>query len=263
MKKRAKALILTTAGTNCDNETVHAFRMAGAEARKEHVNDFITGRRELGEYNILAIPGGFSFGDDIAAGKVFANKLKFRLEGEIEKFYNDGKLIIGICNGFQVLAKIGILPNLGQKYKQEITLSSNSSAKFEDRWLSLKTNHKSPCVFTKGMPGVLQLPIAHGEGRYIPVNSRVRKKVLNKNLVVFQYSNGAGRLGNDKTNPNGSVDSIAAICDASGRVLGMMPHPERYVNRLQHPQWMRIDLPEEGVGLKIFRNAVAYVKENL
>lgn len=263
MVKKVKVVVLITAGTNCDRETVQAFSIAGANVDRVHVNDFITHRQELSVYDILVFPGGFSFGDDIAAGKVFANKLKFRLAGETEKFFNEGKLIIGICNGFQVLVKMGLLPNLDNNFEQEVTLTYNVSGKFEDRWITLKTNHKSPCVFTRDMPDIIQLPIAHGEGRFVTKNETIINTLLKKNLIVFQYSNSEGNIRDGRANPNGSIKAVAGICDVSGRIFGLMPHPERHVTKFQHPQWTRLNLPEEGDGLAIFRNAVLYASKNM
>lgn len=263
MAKKVKVVVLITAGTNCDRETVHAFSLAGATVDRVHVNDFISHRQQLSSFDILVFPGGFSFGDDIAAGKVFANKLKFRLAGEAEKFFNDGKLIIGICNGFQVLVKMGLLPNLDKNYKQEVTLTYNLSGKFEGRWITLKTNQSSPCVFTRDMPATIQLPIAHGEGRFVAKDEIVLHTLLKENLVVFQYSDSKGSIRDGRTNPNGSIKAVAGICDVSGRILGLMPHPERFITKFQHPQWTRLNLPDEGNGFSIFRNAVSYVKKNL
>lgn len=263
MAKRVKAIVLITAGSNCDRETEYALQTAGADAERVHVNDLIYKDRELGKFTLLVIPGGFSFGDDIAAGKVFANKLRFRLGGEVERFYEEGKLIIGICNGFQVLAKIGLVPNISGKFMQEATLTYNKSGKFEDRWLTLKCNDRCPSVFTRGLPSLIQLPIAHGEGRFVPAEGSILKELKENHLIAFRYSDEKGRITNGAHNPNGSIEGIAGISDSSGRVLGMMPHPERYIHRYQHPQWCRANLPKDGVGLKIFRNAVNYIKNNL
>ncbi len=263
MPGKIEAAVLITAGTNCDRETEHALNVAGAKAERVHVNDLISRKSNLRKYRILVIPGGFSFGDDISAGKVFANKFRFRLKGQMEKFHAEGKLILGICNGFQVLAKTGILPNTLTENTQEITLTYNSSGKFEDRWLYLRLNTATPCIFVRDFPEVIQLPIAHGEGRFVPAEGSILDTVERENLFVFQYCNAEGRITNGKHNPNGSVNSIAGICDRTGRIFGLMPHPERYVNRLQHPQWQRLTLGKEGIGLSIFRNAVAYAKANL
>lgn len=263
MARKANAVVLITAGSNCDRETEYALKAAGAKAERVHINDLISRQLNLQRYQILIIPGGFSFGDDIAAGKVFANKFRFKLKGQIEKFHADGKLILGICNGFQVLAKMGILPNTGGEYAREVTLTYNSSGKFEGRWLYLRSNHKTQCVFVKDFPEIIQLPIAHGEGRFVPVDETVLGIIKKENLTVFQYCDEKGGIVNGKHNPNGSVESIAGICDRTGRIFGLMPHPERYVSRLQHPQWRRSKLKEEGIGLSVFRNAVSYVKKNL
>jgi len=250
--KKPKALILRTAGTNCDKETAFAFELAGAAAEFVHINEFISGRKKMSAYQIMAIPGGFSYGDDIASGKILANELRFKLHKDADKFIKAGKLIIGICNGFQVLVKAGLLPAVEKSGKIESTLTYNDSAKFEDRWVYLKTQSAKlkaqNCVWTKGLPENIYLPIAHGEGKFIPEDKELLKKLWENNQVVLQYVN----------NPNGSVDDIAGICDPTGRVFGLMPHPERHVSWEQHPR-----RAHEGGGLQIFRNAIEYAKTNL
>lgn len=261
---KPKALILLAAGINCDKETEFAFNLAGADARRVHINDLIAEKKDPSQYHILVLPGGFSFGDDIASGKVLANKLKYRLEDQIQKFIEDKKLILGICNGFQVMVKLGLLPGFNGDYKtQQATLTFNDSARFENRWVYLKLNKNSNCVFTKGIRGLIYLPVRHGEGKFIPKDEMVLEKLFKDGQIVVQYVDERGNFGPYPVNPNGSVDEIAGICDETGRVFGLMPHPEGYIRRTQHPRWTRQVLPLEGDGLAIFKNAVNYVQNEL
>ncbi len=258
-----KALILTGYGINCDMETQHAFKLAGAEAERVHLTDLINGTWDISNFHILALPGGFSFGDDIASGKVLANMIKYNLGVQVQEFINASKLIIGICNGFQAMVKMGLLPAFDGDYStQDVTLTFNDSGRFEDRWVHLKSNKSSKCVFTKGIRN-LSLPVRHGEGKFVAKNPQTLARLKKNNQVVFQYVDSEGNLAGYPNNPNGSVDNIAAICDETGRVFGMMPHPEAFQHRTNHPAWTREELPEEGAGVAIFRNAVEYVREHL
>lgn len=253
-----KVLVLTGYGINCDIETQHAFELAGAMAARVHINDLINGKERLSEYHILAFPGGFSFGDDIASGKVLANMIKYNIGEQLQKFINAGKLIIGICNGFQAMVKMGLLPAFDSDYAtQEVTLTFNDSGRFEDRWVHLKANNRSKCVFTKGINNIY-LPIRHGEGKFMAKNPMVLERLKMNDHIVFQYADTQGKLAGYPYNPNGSIDNIAGICDETGRVFGMMPHPEAFQHRTNHPRWTREELPEEGAGMTIFRNAVEY-----
>ncbi len=263
---KPKVLILRTAGTNCDVETDVAFQLAGAETDLVHIQNLISGKTDLSNYQILAIPGGFSYGDDIAAGILLAVEMKYKLRNTLNQFVVNNKLIIGICNGFQVLVRTGLLPGIdGIEEKTELsqsaTLAMNTSAKFECRWVELDTQ-QSPCVFTAGIKPKLYLPVAHAEGRFT-ASANVLAKLESNNQVVFRYTNG-NQSAMDETeypyNPNGSDADIAGICDTTGRIFGLMPHPERFLTKYNHPRWTREDLPEEGDGLAIFKNAVDYVK---
>ncbi len=262
-----KALILTGYGINCDNEAEFAFNTAGAAARRVHINDLISGAVKLDDFQIMVFPGGFSFGDDIAAGKVLANKISSNLGDEVKKFAEADKLMIGICNGFQVMIKCGLLQAEGPLLSaQEGTLSINDSGRFEDRWAYLKRS-SDKCVFTRGIEQVF-FPVAHGEGKLV-VSDENLQKLIADDQVVFRYVHDDGRLANGEfpANPNGSVADIAGICDKSGRIFGLMPHPERYLFSTNNPYWTRlrevlkrqgIELNPEGQGLKIFTNAVEY-----
>ena len=259
-----RAVVLTGFGINCDAETRQALIRAGAAADRVHLNDIIERPSILEETQIFAIPGGFSFGDDVASGKILANRLRYRLGGALKKFIGDGKLVIGICNGFQVMVKMGILPMFDGEFVQEVTLVGNDSARFEDRWIRLATVPDTRCVWLKGIDS-LELPVRHGEGKFIPRDDAVLAKLRANGQVALRYgtADGTAACGVFPANPNGAIDDIAGICDPSGRVFGLMPHPEAYVDRTNHPRWTREDLPEEGAGLQVFRNAVEYAKANL
>jgi phosphoribosylformylglycinamidine synthase len=260
--KKVKALILRTAGTNCDYETQAAFEMCSAVAERVHINSLIENKDKIFEYNILAFPGGFSYGDDIASGKVLANEIKNKLGDKIKKFSLSGKPVIGICNGFQVLVKMGLLPE-PKLFEQVSTLSYNDSDKFECRWVYLKTEKKvkneSNCIWTKNLPDIITLPVAHGEGKFIPINFKLLEELNKNNQIVFRYSTRNGAIPEYPLAPNGSVEQIAGICNTKGNVFGLMPHPERYMFALQHPARECFD-GEYGWGKIIFQNAVDFVK---
>ncbi len=258
---KPKTLILRTAGTNCDRETAHAFELAGAEVEFVHINRILQNKSLLGNYQMLAIPGGFSYGDDISSGRIFANQILHHLADAMRQFIDDGKPIIGICNGFQVLVKTGLLPGeLAGQSGQNCTLTHNTNGRFLDRWVHLSTR-SDKCIWTKGIQH-LELPVAHGEGRFVPADDAVRQALWADDRVALVYtrSDGSTAQGEVPWNPNGSVDDIAGVCDATGVVFGLMPHPERYVSPLQHPAWTsQRPRPTEGAGLQMFRNAIAHV----
>jgi phosphoribosylformylglycinamidine synthase len=259
-----RALVLTGFGINCDGETRSALNRAGAKADRVHLNDIIDAPDMLDDFQILAVPGGFSFGDDVASGKILANRLRYRLGDPLKKFIADGKLMIGICNGFQVLVKMGALPMDNGDFKQEVTLTHNDSDRFEDRWVNLGIEPGTKCVWLKGMTS-LELPIRHGEGKFIAQDDATMQRLVANGQIALRYLTPDGQRANGKFpyNPNGAIDDVAGICDATGRVFGLMPHPEAYVDRTNHPRWYRESLPEEGAGLQVFRNAVEYAKANL
>lgn len=267
MPVKVKTAVLRAPGINCNHETRLAFELAGATAEEVHVNDLIADPKRLREYQILAFPGGFSFGDDIASGQVLAGKLKHRLAEPLAEFVAAGKLVLGICNGFQVLVKLGLLPstNNGQvatdptdsSWIQEAALTHNESGRFEDRWVNLKVASGSRCVFTQGLPGVIYLPVRHGEGRFLPRDPALLEQLREGGQIAVRYSDEHGNSGPYPLNPNGSVDDIAGICDPTGRVFGLMPHPEVFVRPSQHPRWTRGSGGEID-GMAIFKNAVSY-----
>jgi len=269
MAKEVKAIVLRVAGTNCDRETKYAFEAAGAEVELVHVNAVARGEKKLKDYHIMAVAGGFSYGDDISAGKVMANEMSRRIGGQMDGFVADGKLIIGICNGFQVLVKTGFLPGFAAAPgksgadRQRVTVFNNDSGKFECRWIHLKLAEGTPCVFTRGLPPVISLPIAHGEGKLIFDSPETRKELWEKKLGVFQYVDEKGNPGPYPVNPNGAEDDLAGICNATGRVFGLMPHPERHIFKTQHPQWTRGGAPAVPHGILIFKNAVRFAKKEL
>ncbi|MFH1062469.1 MAG: phosphoribosylformylglycinamidine synthase I [Candidatus Omnitrophota bacterium] len=268
--KNIKVLILRTAGTNCDQETRIAFELVGAKVSSLHVNDLLSGKDKIFNYQIIAFPGGFTYGDDIAAGRILANELKMKLKAELQKFLAKNGLMLGICNGFQVLVKMGILPG-NQTWQQECTLACNDSGKFEDRWVYLKkpedgeqkteNREENKCVWTRGIDKVIYLPVAHGEGKFITLNNAVLNRLKDNGQIVYQYCDKNNNLAPYPDNPNGSIEHIAGICDATGRIFGLMPHPERCVFRTQHPRWTRGEDEAVPDGLNIFKNAIDYLKK--
>jgi phosphoribosylformylglycinamidine synthase len=256
---KPKALVLRTAGTNCDEETCYAFELEAAAAERVHVNRLIAEPSLLASYQVLVLPGGFSYGDDISAGKILANQLVHHFADAVRHFIEADKLVLGICNGFQVLVKAGILLGLADGSRpdmaQQATITYNDSGKFEDRWVYLLPG-TDKCVFIE--PGrTLYLPVAHGEGKVCFTNDDALQQVRSSEQVAFRYVDGDDRFGGYPVNPNGSVDHIAGLCDSTGRVLGLMPHPERFVHRTHHPRWTRRDVPNPD-GRSIFANAIRY-----
>ncbi len=245
-----KAIVLRAAGTNCDYEARYALGAAGFKTEDAHVNELISGGKKLSNYSLLCIPGGFSGGDYLGSGKVFANKLLYKLNDEVPQFIKSGNLVIGICNGFQVLVKAGILPGFGGNYREQLTtLTLNNPGGFQCRWVKL-AKQESKCVFTSGGLETLNVPIAHGEGQFLCRDSEVLQRLYENKQVVFKYVK----------NPNGSQDDIAGICDGTGRVFGLMPHPERNLFGINAPNSEHGKAPEEGEGMQVFRNAYNYLK---
>ena len=243
--------ILTGYGINADRELASAFQAAGAETRFLHINDLIEDPEHLGTCRILAFPGGFSFGDHLGSGLVMANILKQSLGDILADFVARGNLILGICNGFQVLVKMGILPNLSGRGEQEVTLLHNDSGVFENSWVRVEFEEHTRCVWTSGLTS-MELPIRHGEGKFYTPREQTLKALESEGLIALKYS---GR------NPNGSLNDIAGITDATGRILGLMPHPEAFVRPEQHPRWHREHIPR-GEGLRIISNGVAWAEKN-
>jgi phosphoribosylformylglycinamidine synthase I len=251
----AKVLILRAPGTNCDAESAFAFEKAGAQVELVHVAELIRRQRPLSGYQIMVIPGGFTYGDDISAGRILANELRLKLRDEIQRFVDDGRLILGICNGFQVLVKAGLLPRWTGENPQLLTIAGNDSGKFECRWVYLRANETSPCIFTRGI-GIMYLPVAHAEGKVV-ISAGMPEEVG----VALHYADETGDIrASYPHNPNGSMNNIAGVCDATGRVFGLMPHPERFIRWTQHPRWTTEARRDHGDGFRIFLNAVDYAK---
>lgn len=255
-----KAIVLRAAGINCDVETEYALELAGARAQRVHINRIIKDKSLLDAFQIIVFPGGFSYGDDVAAGKILANQIVHHLFDPIQKFIEQGKLVLGICNGFQVLVKTGILPGGDPStHQEEVTITWNDSGKFEDRWVYLAPQTER-CVFIE--PGrQIYLPIAHAEGKVVTKDASTLERLIADECVAFKYVDENGNEGDYPINPNGSIHSIAGLTDATGRILGLMPHPERFVRPTQHPRWSREE-NVEGDGMTIFNNAIRYVREN-
>lgn len=275
MTKQVRAVVISGNGTNCEREVANACRLAGAEVVDiVHVAELLSGRARLDDYHFLNLAGGFLDGDDLGSAKAGANRLSHAairdseetLSDQLQRFIADGKLVMGVCNGFQLMTKMGLLPALGGDYKrQSATLTFNDGGRFEDRWCYLKVDKESPCVFTRGLEG-LYLPVRHGEGKFVVENDSVLQQIEAKHLAVVKYSDSEyiSPVMEYPLNPNGSIAAIAGVCDESGRLFGLMPHPEAYVHRTHHPRWTREpELAEEGMGLLLYNNAVKYVRENL
>lgn len=264
-----KALVLTGYGLNCDNETQYALELAGASAQLVHINALIDQSVSLEDFQIMSFIGGFSWGDDHGAGVVQAVRLKTRIGDALINFVEKGNLIIGICNGFQCLVNLGLLPGIALDYtRRSVALTFNDCGNFRDDWVHLKINGQSPCVFTKGLAR-MELPIRHGEGKFFAEDAILDALVHNRQIAV-QYAtpDGDAAQGDFPANPNGSIMDIAGICDPTGRVFGLMPHPEAFNHWTNHPDWTR-DREEikrgtrsapTGLtpGIQIFKNAVDY-----
>jgi phosphoribosylformylglycinamidine synthase subunit PurQ / glutaminase len=253
---KVKVLMLRAPGTNRDGDTHIAFEMAGAAVvESAQVGELVRKEKKLSDYHIMIIPGGFSYGDDVSAGRIMANDIRLKLGEDIKRFVADGKLVMGICNGFQILVKTGILPGLPGQQGQPATLTNNDSGKFECRWVYLKANNKSNCIFTRGIKGIY-VPIAHGEGKLVAAPG-----VLEKLNIALQYTDENWNLNPGyPANPNGSTKDIAGVCDPSGRIFGMMPHPEDFVHWTQHPRATSETPRDDLYGLQIFTNAVKWAE---
>jgi len=275
MVKQVRAVVISGNGTNCEREVANACRLAGAEVVDVvHVAELLSGRARLDDYHLLNLAGGFLDGDDLGSAKAGANRLihaavknsEETLSDQLQRFIAEGKLVMGVCNGFQLMTKMGLLPALGGDYHtQSATLTFNDGGRFEDRWCYLKVDQESPCVFTRGLQG-LYLPVRHGEGKFFVENDSILAQIEAQHLAVVKYCDPGYRspVMEYPLNPNGSMAAIAGVCDETGRLFGLMPHPEAYTHRTHHPRWTREpDLPEEGMGLWLYNNAVKYIREEL
>jgi phosphoribosylformylglycinamidine synthase I len=274
-----KALVLIGYGLNCDYETDFSLKLAGACSERIHINELIASpqgnaRTRLDDYHILVFGGGFSWADDHGAGVIMAAKLRSNIGEQIEEFIGKGKLIIGICNGFQALVNLGLLPGIDGDYRsRRVAITYNDCGNFIDTWIKLKVKEDTACVFTRGI-STLELPVRHGEGKFF-AEKKVIDELFEHHQVAMQYADTQGNLAQGRwpLNPNGSLCDIAGICDSTGRIFGLMPHPEAYNHYTNHPDWVamrerraragkKIER-EEGKGIAIFRNAVEYIRENL
>ncbi len=263
-----KALVITGFGTNCEMEMSHACRRAGALSDVVHISDVLNGSTRLTDYHFLNLAGGFLDGDDLGSAQVESVRLKYAriqtsgrtLFEEIRDFIDRGMIILGVCNGFQALVKTGLLPG-NPAGKRRVSLSFNDSAKFEDRWVRLAVDRESPCVFTRGLDRLF-LPVRHGEGKFVCDYNGTLEEIRTGHLAALKYADESYAPTMDyPSNPNGAVDAIAGICDATGRIFGLMPHPEAFNHPANHPAWTRLrELPEKGEGTAIFENAVEFLK---
>ena len=273
-----RVLILRAPGTNCEGETAFAFERAGARAEIVHLGRLLEASRLAGQYQVLCIPGGFSYGDDISAGRIFGTQMRQHLGETLQQFKDDGKLILGICNGFQILIKSGVL--LPDRPDEPIaTLTLNESGKFEDRWVRLRVAGPG-CVFLQGIER-MYLPVAHAEGKFVARDEATLERLAESGQLVLRYAVADGRrseVGGRKSEvgatsdvrrptfdspvpypacPNGAQLCVAGMCDETGRVFGLMPHPERHIDPTQHPRWTR-EHRTSGDGLAVFENAVRF-----
>lgn len=263
-------LIMTGFGLNCDNETAYAFQLAGAQTRFVHINSLIDGNARLEDFQIMVFIGGFSWADDHGAGVVQAMRLKTNIGEKILEFVDQGNLVLGICNGFQALVNLGLLPGFERDYtRRSVALTFNDCGNFRDQWVYLKTNPASPCVFTTGID-TAQFPVRHGEGKFYADDDTLAR-LLKSNQIALQYADSDGNpaRGRFPFNPNGSLQDVAGICDSSGRIFGLMPHPEAYNHWSNHPDWTRNrekirrlgQTAESGptVGIRMLQNGVDYI----
>jgi phosphoribosylformylglycinamidine synthase len=264
---QARVLIVSGYGTNCERETAYAASTAGADqVQVAHFSELLTEEVHIANFNCLIFPGGFLDGDHLGAAQAAAARIRFSrtksgqsILQELKGLQSRGGLILGICNGFQLLAKLGFLPDLDQKHTPSVSLSHNDSARFEDRWARLKSNPDSNCVFCAGLQD-LYLPVRHGEGKLIPRDQDLLFSLQQKGLIAMQYADSQGKPTQAyPENPNGSPLAIAGLTDPTGRILGLMPHPEAYNHSTNHPCWTR-DGSDQPWGLSIFCNAVDYLQ---
>ncbi|WP_373500130.1 phosphoribosylformylglycinamidine synthase subunit PurQ [Desulfococcus sp.] len=268
MNRDVNVLVLTGYGLNCDHETAYAFERAGAGVRRVHINSLIDGSDRLDGVQILVFIGGFSWGDDHGAGVIQAVRLKNTVGEAILDFIGRGNLVLGICNGFQTLVNLGLLPGIDGDYqRRSVALTHNDCGNFRDDWVHLRVNPASPCVFTRGMER-LYLPVRHGEGKFF-ADGPILERLIRDHQVVMQYATPDGEPagGRFPDNPNGAMADIAGICDPTGRVFGLMPHPEAYNHVTNHPGWTRDKALHEKYrrdpppGVQLLKNAVDFVRK--
>jgi phosphoribosylformylglycinamidine synthase len=263
-KSRPRVCVITGFGINADEELAIAFALAGADPDRVHVRELIARPERLSLYRILAFPGGFSFGDHLGSGKVFATLFRHNLGSAMNDFTAGGGLVIGICNGFQVLVKMGILPNLSGSQTQEASLIHNDSGKYEDRWVRVRFEKGSRCVWTRGLTD-MELPVRHGEGKFVVPSAEALNTCARQGLIALRYAarggeDSDGGVVNYPDDPNGSDGHVAGICDSTGRIFGLMPHPEAFLHPENHPDWTA-RRPREALGLRIIANGVRAAAE--
>jgi len=272
-QNKVRAIVISGYGINCEMEMAQACKISGADVVNiVHLSDILHGDVNIKDYNFINLPGGFLDGDNLGAAQMCAHRIKMtkiastgeKLIDQFVDVINKGGIILGICNGFQLLVKLGLLPGFGGRYgERTVSLTQNDSARFEDRWVYCRINKESPCIFTQKMD-YIELPVRHGEGKFVALNEETLKRLEDENLVVLRYANfDSGKQSMDyPENPNGSVNSIGGICDPTGRVMGLMPHPEAFWNNVNHPKWTRKEeVTGEGMGLIFFKNAINYLRE--
>lgn len=273
--RAVRVLVLTGYGLNCESETAAGFSRAGAAVDSVHLSEVLErgGRSDVfAGYHILAFIGGFSFGDHIQSGRVFANRLRFRLGEALGRFVDDGGLALGICNGFQTLVCLGLLPGIGRARgalaPQSAALVHNDRLGYFDTWVRLAVDPESPCVWTRGVGPTIEMPSRHGEGKLLFRDEALRDEILGSRLVPVRYADKDGQVTEVwPDNPNGSPGGLAGLCDPTGRIFGLMPHPDAYLYPENHPDWVRQrdegTLPAAGLGLRVFENGVRAVLEGV
>ena len=263
VRAEVRVLVITGLGLNCEVETAEAFRIVGATPEPVHLLDLLDGRerRQLSEYQIISFVGGFAYGDHLGAGFVFANKIRWRLYDQLVEFIEGGGLALGICNGFQMMVRLGMVPGFDGDYRtQKATIAPNDRLGYWDSWVRLRIDPESPCVWTQGLEE-LELPTRHGEGKFLTIDGETRQRLEQGHQIAVRYVDERGEPTEAwPANPNGSRGGVAGICDPSGRLFGLMPHPDAYLYPFQHPQWSRQrydgSAATEGGGLAIFRCGV-------
>ena len=261
-------LIITGYGLNCEVESGFAWQLAGARPELVHLNDLLARPARLRDYAALMFVGGFAYGDHMTSGHVFALRIRHRMSEELARFIEQGKLILGACNGFQIMIKLGLLPGVGGDYfTQKLALMQNDCGTFQNCWVSLRFEPRSPCVFTRGLD-FMPLPIRHGEGKIFTLDKELLRRLEEQGCVACRYAHPETGEATQEFphNPNGSLRAIAGLCDPTGRIFGLMPHPEAYLYPENHPQWelqkLRGNLPRHGLGLQMFRNAIAHLRQS-
>jgi phosphoribosylformylglycinamidine (FGAM) synthase-like amidotransferase family enzyme len=274
MASEVRVIVTAGYGTNCETEMAHACRLAGADrVDVVHLSDLLDGSVRLDDYHFLNLPGGFLDGDNLGAAQAAAYRLRSarikgsgeRLLDQVLRFVKKGGLVLGVCNGFQLMVKSGLLPGFDGGHEcRQVSLTYNDSGRFEDRWVTCRAAPDSPCVFTRGL-GRLELPVRHGEGKFVTIDRAIRDRLATEGLIALQYVSPEDGEPTQEypANPNGSELAMAGICDPTGRLMGLMPHPEAFLHRTNHPRWTRQELPEEGAGLALFRNGVDYIRKHV